>query len=427
MLARSYLQAIHQTGFQNKAHSLSKTAKIGYLIPQFPGQTHIFFWREILALERLGIEPVLFSTTKPPAGLISHSWSLEAMDRTEYLGQIKPLAAASTVLGVTPSLWAKDAMSEGKSLVKDLAVSAAAARQLKDSCARQGISHVHVHSCARAALVAMLANQMGGPTYSLTLHGPMSDYGSGQKLKWRHAKFATIITEKLLGEAKAALGVDAPSKLFIQPMGVDVNVLKRDRPYVPHSSGTTIKLFSCGRLNVVKGHQDLIKALKLLREKGIDAELNIAGEDDAGGTGFRAELEQTVADLDMGDRVTLLGAISAEEVREHLLNAHIFALASWHEPLGVAYMEAMACEVPTIGTNAGGVPELIRNGVDGVLVEPKQPEQLANAIAMLASNPDAAQKVGRAGRARIVESFNCERGAELIARESLDLRISEEI
>ncbi len=349
------------------------------------------------------------------------------MARTEYLGNMDPRKAAKATLGVSPALWAKDVMREGRALAKDLAIASAAAQKLKESCAARGITHVHAHSCARSALVALLAQQLGGPTYSLTLHGPMSDYGPGQRLKWRHAKFATVITEKLLKELPGQLGDDRPKKIFVQPMGVDVNVLKRDIPYQAYQTDKQLRIFTCGRLNIVKGHQDLMQAIRLLRDQGIDVRLDIAGEDDDGGSGYRKALEQRIDELGLQDHVSLLGAISAEDVRRFLLSAHVFALASWHEPLGVAYMEAMSCEVPTIGTKAGGVPELIRDGLDGLMVEPKSPDALANAILLLARNPQDALRLGQAGRARIVDRFNCEKGAELIAREALDLRVSEEI
>lgn len=78
---------------------MSRRQKIGYLVPQFPGQTHVFFWREIAALEAMGVEPVLFSTRPPPAGLIAHDWSQAAMARTSYLGQLTPGAAAGRCRG----------------------------------------------------------------------------------------------------------------------------------------------------------------------------------------------------------------------------------------------------------------------------------------------------------------------------------------
>ncbi len=387
--------------------------KLGYLVPQFPGQTHIFFWREIAALEAMGVEVQLFSTRPPPRGLIAHDWSDAAMARTTYLGVPGPLDA---VLGLA-QLGRLTSAGERAGIGRDLALAAPAARRLKRAAARRGISHVHVHSCGRAALIAALARRMGGPGYSLTLHGPLSDYGPGQRLKWQGAAFGTVITEKLRGELRAELGDVLPGRLPIRPMGVDTEVLKRPTPYLPAAPGEALRLFSCARLNVVKGHQDLMQAVRMLLDQGLDLRLDIAGEDDDGGAGFHGELQAQLEALNLQEHVRLLGAIDAGAVRARLLEAHIFVLASWHEPLGVAYMEAMSCEVPTIGTDAGGVPELIRDGVDALLVPPRAPEALAAAIRALAEDPARAQALSAAGRARIVSGFRSVLGAETLVEE----------
>ncbi len=387
--------------------------KLGYLVPQFPGQTHIFFWREVAALEAMGVEVHLFSTRPPPRGLIAHEWSAEAMARTTYLGVPGPLDA---VLGPAQAL-ALTGAGERAGIGRDLLLAAPAARRLKRAAARRSIAHVHVHSCARAALVAALARRMGGPRYSLTLHGPLSDYGPGQRLKWQGADFGTVITEKLRAELSAELGNALPARLPVRPMGVDTEVLRRDAPYEPCAPGAPLRLFSCARLNVVKGHQDLMQAVRLLLDQGLEVRLDIAGEDDDGGAGFRGELQARLEALGLEGHVRLLGAIDAGRVRAHLLAAHVFVLASWHEPLGVAYMEAMSCEVPTIGTTAGGVPELIRNGKDGLLVAPRDPQALAAAIRRIAEDPALARRLSQAGRARIVEGFRASLGAETLVAE----------
>ena len=64
--------------------------KIGYFIPEFPGQTHAFFWREYQALRDRGIEPILISTRKPPRNIVSHKWAAEAMEQTRYLFPPEP-------------------------------------------------------------------------------------------------------------------------------------------------------------------------------------------------------------------------------------------------------------------------------------------------------------------------------------------------
>jgi glycosyltransferase involved in cell wall biosynthesis len=391
--------------------------KLGYLIPQFPGQTHIFFWREIQALEAHGVEVELFSTRLPPKGLISHDWSDQAIGRTRYLGAPRPLASPIALARLPFGKLRHDLRKEGPTLKKDLLICAEPARRLAAMCHARDINHIHIHSCGRAALIAALARLAGGPSYSLTLHGPLSDYGPGQGLKWRHAAFATVITRKLRVEIETQIGDDLPENIALQPMGVDVETLTRDAPYKPLGKSEPLRLFACGRLNVVKGHQDLLVAVRLLLDQGVDLQLEIAGEDDDGGGGYHRVLQARLEELGLTGKARLLGAISSDEIRKKLQNAHIFVLASWHEPLGVAYMEAMSCGVPVIGTNAGGVPELITHGETGMMVPPKSPEALADAILSLAQNPALATKLSTTGRAHIVKNYRSDLGAETLLRE----------
>ncbi len=397
---------------------MNEKLKIGYLVPQFPGQTHIFFWRELQELEKQGVDVQVISTRLPPAGLISHQWSKDAIARTLYLGRPRLGDFLVGLLRLPYGALLTAVRADGKEMVKDILICAGAARHLLRETRARGITHVHAHSCGRAALICALANRMGGLSYSITLHGPLQDYGVGQPFKWRHASYATIITHKLLAEMQATLGPDLPKRVFVQPMGVDTERFSPTQPYQAPSPNEPLRLFSCGRLNRVKGHQDLMQAVALLTEKGLNVQLEIAGEDDTGGHGYHQTLTARIAELGLQNHVRLLGAIDADAVRDKLRTAHIFVLASWAEPLGVAYMEAMACGIPTIGTDAGGVPELIENNVSGVLVPPQNPQELADKITEIATNPDFAQSLSQNGRNRIVQHFRSTLGAELLARES---------
>jgi colanic acid/amylovoran biosynthesis glycosyltransferase len=270
---------------------------------------------------------------------------------------------------------------------------------------RLGLAHVHVHSCGNAALIAMMANRLASVSYSLTLHGDLIDYGPQQPVKFRYAAFAITITRKLLAQIRETLKEDAPQNIGLAPMGVDRAAFKRVKPYEAWDGRSTLRLFSCGRLNYVKGHQDLIRAVRMLSNQGMDIVLEIAGEDDVGGDGYRRELETLIRNLDLIGRVSLLGAVSAEVVLQGLRKAHLFVLASHHEPLGVAIMEAMSCAVPVVATNLGGVPELIDHGIDGYLVSPGDPPILAGAIEYVATSPAVATAFSNAGRMKIETSF----------------------
>jgi glycosyltransferase involved in cell wall biosynthesis len=158
----------------------------------------------------------------------------------------------------------------------------------------------------------------------------------------------------------------------------------------------------------------LIAAIDILRKRGINAELEIAGEDEQGGEGYRKELEKLIQQLGLDNSVHLLGAVSENVVRESLEKAHVFALGSLHEPLGVAIMEAMAMEVPIVVTGSGGVKELVDDGVNGLLVEPHAPTQLADAIASLLEDTELSIRLGKAGREKVTQSFHSQRSAEVL-------------
>jgi colanic acid/amylovoran biosynthesis glycosyltransferase len=394
--------------------------KIAYLVPEFPGQTHIFFWREIEALSKLGVDVKLVSTRPPPQSNISHSWSELAQSGTLYLGEIgagEALRAAIFVLLCSPLAWARTvraALSGAsiKRIPRNLALILFGGR-LAAFMHREKLDHVHVHSCGDAAMLAMLANRLTGMNYSLSLHGPIEDYGTQQHVKFRHAAFALVITRQLLERLNSYLGTDAPNSIGIAPMGVDTEKFQRRESYKPWTGGP-LRLFSCGRLNFVKGHQELIQTVSILRKAGIDAQLEIAGEDDDGGSGFRKTLEDLIAVLGLKESVRLVGAVSEQRVYEGLCSAHLFVLASHHEPLGVAIMEAMSCGTPVVSTNLGGVTELIDHGHNGLLVDPKNPKILADAIRQAITTPGLLGGFSIEGRKKIIVNFKSDRSAHVL-------------
>jgi glycosyltransferase involved in cell wall biosynthesis len=399
------------------------TLRIGYFIPEFPGQTHSFFWREMQALRALDVAPELVSTRLPDRKIIAQSWAAEAQKQTDYLCPPRgraALGAAWEQLRAGPAGWWRClrvlAKAEGSPLrrLKLLPLMLMGA-ELSWLARRKGWPHVHVHSCGNAANVALFANLLSGLPYSLTLHGPLQDYGPNQKQKWKHSVFAVVITRRLLKEVNEQLGGSLPAAVELAPMGVDLKQFQAPVPYQPWDGRGPARLFACGRLNPCKGHDDLVRAVALIRDQGLDVRLHIAGEDDTGG-GFRQRLEQLKAELNLTDRVTLLGAVPEETVRSELEAAHVFALASLEEPLGVVIMEAMAMGVPVVVTGAGGVPELVDDGVDGLLVPPRDPRQLADALVRVLRDPQLARRLAEAGRRKIETSFHSGVSAEVLRR-----------
>lgn len=399
---------------------------IGYLIPEFPGQTHNFFWREKEALAECGVEVVIISTRRPPKNLVSPHWAKKAINETLYLFPLKIFESLEIIfflLLAGPFAWyrcIKLALSaDGLSWVKKfrLLLLLPFSAKLLILSHRHRFQHVHVHSCADSANIAMFASQLGKVSYSLTLHNPLSTFGGNQKNKWRNAEFGIVITNKLRDEINRKLAFNLPSRISIAPMGVNTDIFKRCAPYLPFNGKGPLRIFCCARLNHAKGFNYLIEAMCLIREKGIDVELVIAGEDDAGGTKYRKELETLICISGISDHVNLLGAVSEEKVREQLERTHIFVLASIEEPLGVVLMEAMAMNVPVVATNAGGVPELIEDGFDGILVPPSNSAAICEAIVNIAANPHTALILSANGRDKIVRAFNHRISARTISSE----------
>lgn len=165
-------------------------------------------------------------------------------------------------------------------------------------------------------------------------------------------------------------------------------------------SGTPLKLQRDPRPTIVctanfraqKGHPVLIEAFATVAREMPEARLVLLGD----GTELPAARRQ-VGELGLADRVELPGPQA--DVWPWLAKAHVFALASHYEPLGIAVLEAMAAGLPVVATGVDGIGELVQPGVTGELVPPGDPAALARALIAVLGDPEAARRMGTAGRA----------------------------
>ena len=116
------------------------------------------------------------------------------------------------------------------------------------------------------------------------------------------------------------------------------------------------------------------------------------------------ELQKKTTEFNISHRLIFEGI--RNNIPDILSAIDIFVLPSLSEGLGLALLEAMATGKPVIGSNVGGIPELIEEGVNGYLVTPANPVQLSEAIIKLALNPELANKMGRSGRLKAEENYN---------------------
>lgn len=343
------------------------------------------------------------------------------MEETVYLYPLtgrQALRCVARMVVAGPRAWAQLARGVAAGgparWLRCIALALLGAR-LAEAARQHDFRHIHVHSSADAAFIAAFAAIFAPLTYSIVLHGSLSYFGPGQRFKWQGAAFGLIVSEHLRPQLSAVLQQACAPRIDVAPMGVDLDRFKRDTPYVPWVSEVgTLKLTSCGRLNPGKGHQDAIAAVALLHQQGMNATLRICGEDDDGGDGYRRVLEKKITELGLQDAVTLLGAVDESVVRQELASAHVFVLASHEEAIGVAYMEAMAMGLPVIGARVGGVPDLITDGLDGILIQPSHPSEIACAIEKIALEPAFAEQMAKRARATVEQRFGSERSAQAI-------------
>jgi len=398
---------------------MSTPYRLGYLVPEFPRQTHIFFWRECEQLRRRGVDPFFLSTRRPPPTACPHAFRDQAAAATHYVFP-PPAWSVFNLFGRPKGAWRALCYWLGlggsvKDRAKYLGLLVCAAH-LAGYCRRHGVTHVHVHSCGQAALLAAFAQRLGGPGYSLTLHNALEDHGPLQREKWRYARFAIVVTNRLLQQVKREIGPDLPP-VYVASMGVDLDAFQRATLYRPAEPGGAVRVFACGRLHPGKRHDLLIRAVSLLRKEGIDARLVVAGEDADSGTGqFRRDLENLADELGVSDVVSLPGAMSEAEIRRELESAHVFALSSDTEALGVVLVEAMAMRVPVITTAVGGTTELVRDGQNGLAVPPGDAAAIANAVRRIATDPALAGRFSAAGRTTVEAGYGSDRSAETIVR-----------
>ena len=177
---------------------------------------------------------------------------------------------------------------------------------------------------------------------------------------------------------------------------------------IPSRAG--IDVLFVGRLVPVKGLHILVAALDRLLREGRSVLLRFAGDGPE-----RPGLERNVAQRGLNRHVIFEGQQNSDQVRALYQQADIFALPSFAEGIPVVLMEAMAMEIPCVTTRITGIPELIRDGVDGLLVTPSNEQELAAAIARLCDDPQLRLRLGKSGRRRILEDFDLHRNTEQLA------------
>jgi colanic acid/amylovoran biosynthesis glycosyltransferase len=295
----------------------------------------------------------------------------------------------------------------------------AAAVDLVQWAKRESIEHVHGHSCADAAHVLALARCVGGPPYSVTLHGDLDVYGTDHVQKLKDAAFVCAVGSHLRQQLVERAGVPG-HRVIVTCMGVETSELGTlgwDRSYTPGS----LHIVTVARLHPAKGHMHALKAIRRGLEAGADLRYTIAGDGPN-----RDTLLTQIDELELRDRVKLVGTLSEGEVFALLSKADAFILPSTGlgEAWPVSVMEAMAAGLPVIASAIGATPEMITTGQDGFLIPQRDEDSLFQSIMRLATDVEMRRSVGQAARQSARQRFDVAATARTLSdavRASLEL------
>jgi colanic acid/amylovoran biosynthesis glycosyltransferase len=204
-----------------------------------------------------------------------------------------------------------------------------------------------------------------------------------------------------------------PAKARVIRQGVDPELFHPNgNGGPPEREPDALRVISVAWLRWMKGFEWALEAIRALVDAGVPVQLEILGGDPTEEVGERTERDRvvhTVADLGLEDHVHLRGNVPSAEVARRLQAADVFLLPSLDEGLPTVLLEAMACGVPVVATDCGGVSEAFTDGVEGLLVPRRDAAALADALTRLWRDPALRRRMGEAGRATATSRFTLER------------------
>lgn len=391
-----------------------------YIATNFTALTHSFITREVAQLRAEGVEVELLSLRTHTGEVAVHAaecdldgclfaypappWRIavgllrEALRCPTRLVRAWRAATASRL----DSRWTK------LKLLYQLGVAATLARPVE----RLGIEHVHAHFATSPATFAMFLGLLTDIPFSFTGHAAdvfRDPVALDTKLRLA-AGVRAISTYNLEYYKRLVPGLTAASVIHC---GVDVHSYAcrlRERTGIP------LQVVAVGRLVPKKGFADLLAALGLLARRGVPWRAEIVGEGPLLG-----DLQRQAAEAGLGN-LTFKGPLQQAQVRALLLRADVCVLPCVVAPDGdvdgipVSLMEAMASGCPVVATRVSGIPELIEDGVSGLLVPPGNPPALADALQRLVEEPELAARLSAAGREKVEHEFDLARAGKQLRR-----------
>jgi colanic acid/amylovoran biosynthesis glycosyltransferase len=390
--------------------------RLAYMVSGFPMLSETFVIREILEMQRAGHDVQVYSLKN-----LHEAGYDQAADSVVRTTQYSPSLLSADLLWTNLKVaichpvkyWGVlvyvllHSLGQPKECVKALGIYPKTV-YYGALMARRGVGHIHVHFANVPTLSALVIHRLWGIPYSFTAHAhDLFNLRSMLAEKLHEASFAVTISEFNRSFMATHCATKDMEKLHVLHCGADIRKLA-DVPRRPEPG----LVVSVARLTSMKGLVHLVEACDRLRRRGVAVRCHILGEGED-----RSALEQHIRRLDLQDIVSLPGAVLAEEVAPLVSTAAVFVLPSVRAPGGsmdgipVSLMEAMALRVPVVSTRVSGIPELVRDGETGLLVEPRDTVGLSDAIERLITHPDEAARLAENGFRLVCEEFDLHKNA----------------
>jgi len=393
--------------------------KIAYVLTTYPQPSHSFIRREIHALERAGFGVLRLAMRRFDDVLVDPANEAERQ-RTEYVlarGLPRVMGVFLRRVGAHPrgvmrafGLAMRMARNAGGNPLRPFAYLLEAG-YVAQRCIDEGVRHVHCHFGTNAPAIALLAQAMGGPQYSFTVHGP-EEFDSPKALslglKIRDAAFAVGVSQFGRSQLCRWAGFDDWHKIKVVQCGIEPWVFPAvtAMPVQP-----PLRLITIGRFVQQKGQMTLVQAMALLKDSHPNIHLTLVGDG-----AMRDDLEKAIRAAGLINRITLTGWVDETRVNTELAASHAIVMPSFAEGLPMVVMEAMASGRPVISTYVAGIPELVTPDC-GWLVPAGDAAALAAVLAELAAlDPARMAQMGLVARDRVLQRHDVDVEAAKLAR-----------
>jgi glycosyltransferase involved in cell wall biosynthesis len=386
---------------------------MAYLISRYPAISHTFILREILELKKLGFQIQTASVNLPDNSQeMMGPDELGEMQSTYYLKKDGVWGAVQghMFFFFSPLTYLKGliaALKFGQFEIKKTLFGFfyfTEALMIKRWMRKNNTHHLHVHFATAAANIALILKAISSVSISMTIHGPDEFYDvEGQKLveKIEMSDFLICISSFAKSQVMKFSKFKDWRKFDICPLGVNRPLLKQQSVDQSEPKTDVFTILCVGRLTKAKGQHVLIEACSMLRDKGKNFKLVMVGHGPD-----ELSLKATVKELGLDNHVVFTGAQNQLQVAQWYSVSDAFVLPSFAEGVPVVLMEAMASKVPCVTTRITGIPELIRDGIEGILVTPSDAYELSDAIASLMEDQSLCFELAEAAYTTVSKKYD---------------------